>query len=359
MKTKVTATIFFAAVLVAAAALGYEQSTISSLELLNAPAPDGYTVGKDNAGGRGLHHSGEPCSRCHRPGGRAEKYPFTVAGTLYGDRSARTPLPGGEVILQDREGRVISMTSNRAGNFWTLAPIASDPYTVATTHGHEPFIPLYEEDEGGRLIAPANPDDPRTWKYKTWTRKGPYVRPMVSIAGVGGGSATTARMSCSMHHGGVAHRAGGLWVGKGPTLSAYPDEGLSYRKHIYPILRSNCSPCHIPGRTITSQNTKSDIAAIPVTAVDYSGGLDLMTYEGSTVEAPVYHPTIPMQVIGSETIAKSGVLSVVNTAEPEESVLLLKTVAGGGPHGGGAFWTDSSADYRALARWIAEGALKN
>lgn len=359
MKMRITASLFFAAVLITAAALAYEESTISSAELLFAPAPDGrIAAGKDNGGGRGIHHAGEDCGRCHRPGGRAEKHLFTIAGTLYGDRSAQSPLPGGEVILQDREGRVISMTSNRTGNFWTTAPIASDPYTVATTHGHEPFIPLYEEDEGGLLTVPADPDDPRTWKYKTWVRKGPYERPMVSIASVGGGSATTMRMGCSMHHGGVSHRSGALWVGKGRTLAFYPEAGLSYRKHIYPILRSNCAPCHVPGSTISPRNTKSDIAENS-TAVDYSGGLDLMTYEGSSVETPLYHPTMPMKVIGYETISKRGVLSVVDTDTPEHSKLLQKTLRGSEPHGGGIFWSKRSADYKALAHWIAEGAQKN
>ncbi len=358
MKRKVIVAIIFAAMLVTAAAFAYEELYFSSADFLYEPVPDGYDIGKDNDPGRGMHHAGENCGRCHSPGGRAEHYLFTIAGTLYSDRSASSPLPGGEVILQDREGRVISMTSNRAGNFWTTAAVASDPYSVATTHGHEPFIPLYAEDENGQLTQPADPDDPRTWKYKTWVRKGNYSRPMVSIAGIGGGSATTTRMGCSMHHGGVAHRAGGLWVGKGQTLASYPKAGLSYRKHIYPILRSNCSPCHIPGRTVSSKNTKSDIAAVS-TAVDYSGGLDLMTYEGSAVEAALYHPTIPMRVIGYETIAKAGVLSVVDTAAAPQSLLLQKTVSGGDPHGGGAFWTKRSEDYSALVRWISEGAQQN
>jgi hypothetical protein len=281
-----------------------------------------------------------------------------VAGTLYRDRSGRSVLKGGEVIMEDREGNVISMTSNQAGNFWTTTPVASDPYTVATFHGHEPFAALYEEDDDGNLIQPADSADPRTWKYKTWVRKGRFVRPMVSIAGVGGGSATTTRMSCNMHHGGVAHRSGALWVGKGRTLPSYPESELSYRKHIYPILRSNCSPCHIPGRTTTSMNTKSDHKD-PSSALDYSGGLDLMTYEGSTVEAPLYHPEIRYVIIGYEAISKAGVLSVVETDDPDASLLLRKTVAGGEPHGGGAFWTERSSDYVALWQWIAEGALKN
>jgi hypothetical protein len=154
-----------------------------------------------------------------------------------------------------------------------------------------------------------------------------------------------------MHHGGVAHRSGALWVGKWPTRPSYLATELSYRKHIYPILRSNCSPCHIPGRCITSRNTKSDHET-PSTAVDYSGGLDLMTYEGSEVDAPIYHPTIPYVIIGYEPILKVGVLSVVNTDDPDASRLLRKTVSGGDPHGGGTFWSERFPDYVAIRQWI-------
>jgi len=356
---KITLTCVFLAALVAAAlAVVYDESNFSSYGRLFQPAPLGDSIDQANSEGRGVHHPGEDCGRCHRVGGRAETHLFTMAGTLYADRSGRLVQKGGKIILQDREGTVISMTSNRAGNFWTEAPVASDPYTVATTHGHEPFVPLYEEDESGNLIQPADPTDPRTWKYKAWVRKGNAVRPMVSLASVGGGSATTTRMSCNMHHGGVAHRSGALWVGKGPTLSSYPASGLSYRKHIYPILRSNCSPCHIPGRTITSMNTKTDHQS-PSTAVDYSGGLDLMTYAGSAVEAPIYHQSIPYRVIGVELISKIGVLDVVDTVFPEDSRLLRKTIYSGGEHGGGKFWRERSPDYIALHQWIAEGALEN
>jgi hypothetical protein len=149
------------------------------------------------------------------------------------------------------------------------------------------------------------------------------------------------RMSCNMHHGGVAHRSGALWVGKESTLPFYPATGLSYRKHIYPILRSQCSPCHVPGKTTTPVNTKTDLDT-PSTVVDYSGGLDLMTYEGSTVD----------------TIVKRGVGSVVDTANPKQSLLLHKTVPGE-LHAGGAFWNERSRDYTAIRQWIAEGAQKN
>src|SRR5512139_1285828 len=159
------------AVCAAALAAVYDESNFCSLGRLYQAAPDGYAVGKDNGPGRGTHHPSENCGNCHRVGGRAEAYLFTMAGTLYKDRAGRQVDKGGEIILEDRQGNIISMTSNVAGNFWTYSTLASDPYTVSTSHGHEPFVPLYVLDSQGNLVQPANPTDPRTWKYKTWARK--------------------------------------------------------------------------------------------------------------------------------------------------------------------------------------------
>ena len=69
-------------------------------------------------------------------------------------------------------------------------------------------------------------------------------------AGMHHAAATGMSMTCSMHHSATCSR-GALWVSPAPTLPSYPDSGLSYRKHVYPILRSKCSPCHIPGSTMT------------------------------------------------------------------------------------------------------------
>jgi hypothetical protein len=330
------AIIGLAVLAIAAVAVVYNQSNFSARGRMYQPPPDGHFVGKDNAPGYGRHHVGEDCARCHRMGGRAEAYLWTVSGTLYADRSGREVLKGGEIIFQDREGNVISLTSNEAGNFWTLAPLASNPFTVVA-HGSTLDI-LYVLDAEGNLMQPADPNDPRTWLYKTWVRKGSSIRPMMTIAPAAG--ATGMNMSCSMHHGNMGSR-GALWVSPAPTLPSYPDSELSYRKHIYPILRGKCSPCHIPGATMTRLVTKTDIET-PSTSIDYSNGLDLMTYAGSQVGPYV----------------KQGVLGVVDKANPEQSLMLRKTLPDG-VHGGGAFWDKKDPDYLALKQWISEGAKEN
>lgn len=321
-----------------ATAVVYNETNFNAMGRMFERVPQGHTPGKDNGTGLGMHHPGEECGACHSPSGRAGEHAFTMSGTLYSDRAGQAPVKGGEIVMEDRAGNTISMTSNAAGNFWTTASLASDPYAVSSHSGITDK--LYVEDANGNLVTPADPNDPRTWLYKTWVKNNGYARPMVTIAPVGSSSGGDMRMSCSMHHARTGSRAA-LWGSNRPTVASYPATGLSYRKYVYPILRSKCAPCHIPGSTMTRWVTKADIST-PSSSIDYSSGLDLVTYEGSTV--------------GS--VVKIGVQSVVNTASPDQSLLLQKTLYGG-THSGGSFWNAQSPDYIALRQWIAEGALKN
>lgn len=269
------------------------------------PVPTGHVAGKDNGPGEAVHHPGEDCGICHTPGGRAGNKVWTMSGTVYDSRQARTPLAGAEIIFQNISGRIFSMTSNELGNFWTDKPFFNNP----------------------------NNTNSANWNYKAWVKYGNSSRPMPSIAPVGGG-----RMSCSMHHAGMGTR-GGLWVLSTSTLKSYPATGLSYRKHIFPILRSKCAPCHIPGNTTAR-------APAGETAFDSSHGLDLMTYDGSTV------------TVSGITWTKQGIPSKVNIAAPASSLLLVKTL-NGATHGGGNFWSAQDSDYKAILQWIAEGAHNN
>jgi hypothetical protein len=316
------------------------------------PAPRGHTPGKDNGPGVGTHNAGEDCGICHRPGGKAANYVFTVGGTLYEDRAARRPLRGGEIILEDIEGRVVSMTTNAVGNFWTYAPLASNPRAVAS-HGGVTEALFHYDDQG--VFVPADPKDARTWQYKAWVRAGDSVRAMVTIAPAGGSTDPTSRMGCSMHHAAMGSR-GGLWGTGRSTLARYPQAQLSLRRHVLPILVSKCVPCHVPGATQTRLVTESDIAPVGATTVDFSAGRDFTSYAGSAFTVKV----------GDElqTIVKPGIRDVVDPANPDLSPLLVKTRKqpdDGRPlaHAGGSFWAEGDADYGAIRRWIAEGALDN
>ena len=295
----------------------WDSSNFTMEERKWQPAPTGHVPGADNAPSMATapgHHATDDCGICHGSNGRASSRVFTLTGTVYDSRAARKPLPGAEIIFQDYEGKVFSVTANELGMLWTEAEMSGDPSLITTTV--------------------TSTTDSNTWRYKTWVKAGDGVRPMMTMPAVGG--MAVPRMSCNMHHV-VSGTLGGLWAVPNGTLRSYPASGLSYGRHIFPILRTKCGPCHIPGATEASQAGET---------FDYGAGLDLMTYEGSAVEE------------GGEVHVKRGVLEVVNTANPDASLLFAKTLDGA-VHGGGTFWTSQSADYRALRQWIAEGAKNN
>jgi hypothetical protein len=321
----------------------YDASNFSAAGRLLQPVPSGHTPGKDNGPGTGTHNAGEDCGICHTPGGKAGNFLFTVGGTVYEDRTARRTLKGAEIILQDVNGTVISMTSNEAGNFWTFAPIASNPCAISS-HGSTTDY-LYTLNNGV-CVPTVSPSDSRTWQYKTWVKFGDQVRHMATIAPIGGSSASSARMGCSMHHAGMGSR-GGLWGMKKDTLASYPSSSLSFKKHILPIFRNKCAPCHIPGSTLTRLATMSDIDATAgaLTMVDYSNGRDFTSYAGSTVG----------------TTVKIGIsdLTVGYQSDPDSSPVLFQTLlqpSGTVTHAGGGFWIPADGDYKAIRQWIAEGA---
>ncbi len=282
---------------------GYDASNFSADGRKWQPVPSGYVAGKDSGPGQGMHNAGEECGACHRPNGKAPVV-FTASGTLYKDRAARKPLEGGEVILQDINGNVISMISNGVGNFWTFAPISSNPWAVAS-HGGMTDL-LYSFDEQG--FHPADPNDARSWQYKAWVKFGNQIRPMVTIAPVGGSTDPTSRMSCNMHHGNMGTR-GALWGSKKSTLSSFARSRLSFREDILPIFRNKCVPCHVSGDTGTRLATRSDVEGNPPTSIDHSSSLDLISYGGSSV------------VVNNVTWTKRGIqdVTVGYQRNPEDS----------------------------------------
>lgn len=289
-------------------------------------APSGHTPGKDNHvtdSSNRFHHPGEDCGICHQPGVKGATgttaSDFTMSGTIYTDRTGRVPLQGAEIILRDVNGKVISMTSNEAGNFATKEAIGSDPATYAPG---------------------TDATSPGTWRYKSWVKYGDYVSPMVTIAPVGGMSA--ARMGCSMHHGPTGSR-GALNVGGASTLISYPAENISYKQHIQPILLNRCKACHVPSDASPNATYPPAIGTTPASTVKYNGGLDLATYTPST-----------KTVISDKMIS-----NMVNTTTPDSSKLLTTVVMGSTGHAGGAFWKTTDPDYTAIRRWISEGAKNN
>ncbi|MEW5848151.1 MAG: hypothetical protein AB2A00_05025 [Myxococcota bacterium] len=319
----------------------YDATNFNALERKHQPPPSGHVVGKDNGVGEGLHFAGEDCGVCHYAGGKAGNVLFTMSGTIYEDRLARRPAVGAEVILQDIEGNVLSMTTNKVGNFWTTTRIASNPNAVSS-HGGTTHT-LYEQTDAG--FVPADPEDTRTWQYKAWIQNDNATRHMVTVAPVGGATSPVSRMSCNMHHASMGF-SGAAWVSSKPTLGGYPESNISFRQHVLPVLSAKCVPCHIPGKRATRLVTASDIRDQNATSFDYSDGKDFTSYGGSTVDG--------------ET--KEGFRAMVDPADPDLSEALAKTrkrTDGTVNHGGGGFWTPDDADYKLIRQWVAEGARDN
>lgn len=305
----------FALVAVAA----WDSTNFTMAERKWQPAPSGHVAGKDNAAGDGAHHPGEDCGICHSPASldptsiytpAGSSRVFTLTATFMDDRAGRRPVPGGEIILQDYQGNVVSFTANDVGNAFTEASISPD-LTVSTTFEAE------------------------RWRYKAWVKADGMARPMMTIPAVGG--MRVPRMSCGMHHV-QSGTMGALATAPGATLRSYPSSGVGFKRHVFPILRSKCAPCHVPGPTLASQNGET---------FDYGSDLDLMNLDGSDV---TIHGTA-----GETRYVKLGIRAFVVTSAPDASLLLTKPLPGG-THGGGIFWTPEHPDYRAIRQWIAEGA---
>jgi len=292
-----------------------------------AEVPSGHLVGKDNgelsedakagkAAGNEFHMTGEDCGICHSKLGKAKESIFTMSGTLYKDRAGREPLADAEVILEDVEGNVISMTTNDAGNFFTYAPIASDPQAWNADKSDE-----------------ENRNSPNTWRYKAWVKNEDLVSAMITLAGVGGSGATTSRMSCGMHHAPLNSR-GALLASGFPTLPNYPEENVSFKKHVMPVLKNRCKSCHLP------EKARPWVEYPKGTKYAYGGSLDLSAFE-------------------KDENSMMGIQDIINTNNPDASEILTAPMYGS-KHGGGASWRSSSdADYQVIRQWIAEGAVNN
>jgi hypothetical protein len=65
------------------------------------------------------HRPGQPCLYCHsttQGDGRGELM-FDLAGTVYKNRSDTSGAPDVEITIENADGTLIRVTSNRAGNF--------------------------------------------------------------------------------------------------------------------------------------------------------------------------------------------------------------------------------------------------
>lgn len=289
--------------------------TPSDLAIAAVPArPNG--VGADNyvpkgnntQGSNEFHYIGKDCLRCHVAGGKAPGYPFTMAGTVYKDILGSEPLKGAEVVLLDASGKVISMTTNAAGNFMTQTEIAEDPN-----------------------------DPARARTYKTWIlNPDGKILPMV----------TMTASSCNQHHSPFVWR-GAMWAGSWsaapsaplPTDPHDPDHMVSFNRHVLPILGAKCLPCHAPA------NAERLLVDRKVGTYDYTAEFDLVEYDSLIDEVT----RLPRHGISGRPL--------INLEKPEDSLLLAKMLGPETSHGGGKIAVNrNDRDYQTLLRWIQDGA---
>ena len=64
-----------------------------------------------------LHRPGQPCLACHGGSGPASAQ-FSVGGTVYLTQGGGAPAPGTQVMIEDIDGQVWTVTANAAGNFF-------------------------------------------------------------------------------------------------------------------------------------------------------------------------------------------------------------------------------------------------
>lgn len=309
------------------------QKLFTASDYLYEPVPADRMKGADNYtakvstihGANEFHYTGKDCLRCHATGQKARAIPFSMAGTVYKDILGTEPLAGAEVVILDSAGKVISMSTNAAGNFMTQTQIAD-----------------------------ANPDPAKTERtYKTWVL-GPdgKVLPMV----------TMTSGSCNMHHT-PFNRRGAMWAGSWSAAATDAAQAIaandttfqfSYTKHVAPIFAAKCVPCHVPAPD-AEKNLKEPLKG--TTAVyDYTGGFDLVQYDSFIDDEA--HP------IESRTAPSGRKYVILGDDDPatahddrEDSLILAKMLAPETSHGGGKLAADrNDVDYQVILRWIKQGA---
>jgi hypothetical protein len=108
-------------------------STLSGCSSQVDDGPYGFETGP-------LMNPGQDCTYCHKTGSQYERAPiWTVAGTVYEapDSPSDQGVEGVAVVMTDAGGSVLeTLVTNRAGNFYTSAPLPAG-FRVALEYGGE------------------------------------------------------------------------------------------------------------------------------------------------------------------------------------------------------------------------------
>ncbi len=92
-----------------------------------------------------LMRPGWNCSAtgCHFPRGQTKPPSWSAGGTVFKDKSAKPSegLPGAVITLTDEDGKEVTLTSNAAGNFYTLEKLAGALRVSLTYQGRTIRMP--------------------------------------------------------------------------------------------------------------------------------------------------------------------------------------------------------------------------
>jgi hypothetical protein len=69
---------------------------------------------------------------CHKSGGSASGFRWTVAGTLYTTASGGTAVSGATIRVTDANNQVIDLVTASNGNFYTLTSVVLPLHPVAS-----------------------------------------------------------------------------------------------------------------------------------------------------------------------------------------------------------------------------------
>jgi len=99
-------------------------------------------------------YPGSDCMACHDTGGIGVEYDdgevedlFTLGGTLYDTLGGDNPVKGAKVEVTDSTGKVVTMTTNSAGNFYSEKKVVPPLTTKVTGNGKERI--MYTEFQDG------------------------------------------------------------------------------------------------------------------------------------------------------------------------------------------------------------------
>lgn len=120
--------------------------------------PTSFSLESDETRGPFMR-AGQNCLRCHASNGEARNKPFSFGGTIFpaADSGLCDGVEGVTVRVTDSKGKVVTVTSNRVGNFWSAEPLTPPLSMEAERGGRVTKMPV-TAPTGGCALCHSWPD---------------------------------------------------------------------------------------------------------------------------------------------------------------------------------------------------------